>query len=120
VAPLTGPYEGAQVNLSRSETYSDWWGIAAPILPDLLKLGESDLNWFLFYTTLALSVFSGVSRLIPLQNYCDNFAKSCVVGVHYLVILFVLQGGRDGILLGFSLLGLGLIFDARPKEIHNR
>jgi len=120
VAPFMGPYEGAQVKSSGSEPYSDWWGIAAPILPDLLKLGESNLKWFLFYTTLALAVFSGISKLIPLQNYYDNFVKFCVVGVHYLAILFVLQGGRDGILLGFSLLGLGLIFDARPRRSHSR
>jgi hypothetical protein len=120
VAPFTGPYEGAQVNSSSSESYSDWWGIAAPILPDLLKLGESNLKWFLFYSTLALAVFSGISKLIPLQNCYNIFAKSCIVGVHYLVILFVLQGGRDGILLGFSLLGLGLIFDARPRKFFSR
>jgi len=111
VAPFQGPYEGAQVDVSGSEGYSDWWGIVAPVLPDVLNLGESKLSWFLFYTTLALAVYSGICRLIPIQNQDDKFTKFCIIVVHYLATLFVLQGGRDGILLGVSLLGLGLIFD---------
>lgn len=115
-----GPYEGSQIGLSLGAPFSDWWGVAAPILPQVLKFGNSNRAWIAFYTFLLAGNFIGLSRIIPTKNHSTKLILFLNFFLHYLIIVFVLVGGRDGIMLGLTIFGLGLTTDSMSKHKYRK
>lgn len=111
-----GPYEGSQSELTLGAPFSDWWGVVAPIFPNLLNLGNSKGAWIIFYLFILAGICTGLNLIIPIIDESTILNKSLNFFLHYLIIIFVLVGGRDGILLGLTVFGLGLITGGMPTH----
>lgn len=93
---LAGPYEGSQVQTELIKV--DWWGPLAPVIPELLNLGDHKLLWIMFYSILIGALIFFQSRLLtPWTSLKLSFRLYFLFGFQYLSSLYVLTNGRDGL-----------------------
>ncbi len=105
--PLSEPYEGAQIQSRNLGEASDWWDLAAPIIPYVFRI-DTQNEWGVFYGIILFFVALFFKKILEIYVLSRTQFLFFLL-VFYLTAIFVFRGGRDGIAFALILFGLYMV-----------